>query len=70
MRKNIVLDTNTILSSALFPNSITFKAFEKATNYFQIVMSNATLAELESVISRAKFDKYLPLATRLLLSNS
>ena len=65
MRKNIVLDTNTILSSTLFPNSITFKAYEKAINHCQIVMSNATLAELELVITRPKFDRYLPLTTRL-----
>lgn len=39
MRKNIVLDTNTLLSAALSDKSITHAAYKKARTNFQIVLS-------------------------------
>lgn len=66
----IVLDTNTIVSAINFPNSISKKAFEKAMTDCQNVASYDTWNELETVISRPKFDKYLPLNARLLLVNA
>ena len=43
--RNIVLDSNTILSAALFPNSIVSQAFEKA----QAAALNVEPAVLEKV---------------------
>lgn len=55
----IVLDTNTLLSAAFNPKSISGQAFEKALLEGDIVYSPETLAELTEVFSRAKFDKYV-----------
>lgn len=65
MRKNIVLDTNTYVSGFIFTNSITAKALQKAQENYQIVFSEQTWAELEDVINRQKFNKYLDRFTRL-----
>ena len=58
MRKNIVLDTNTFISAALSPKSISYQAVEKAFLNYQIVLSKATWVELSEVIHRDKFNKY------------
>ena len=62
----IVLDTNTLLSAALFPNSIVNKAYKKARNNFQIVLSSKIWAEATEVFKRPKFDKYVGLEYRLI----
>jgi hypothetical protein len=66
MRKNIVLDTNTVLSAMLFLNSISRKAYDKALDKCQIVVSNKVWAEYTDVFMRPKFDKYLEAADRFL----
>ena len=65
MRKNIVLDTNTTLSAALFPKSISRQAFNKAYDNFQIICSEQTWSELLEVVNRPKFDKYVSHRERL-----
>lgn len=59
MRKNIVLDTNTLLSAAISDESVSFKAYQKARKNSQITLSNKTWDEINNVIHRPKFDKYL-----------
>ena len=59
MKKNIVLDTNTLLSAAISDESISFKAYQKARKNFRITLSNKTWEEINSVIIRPKFDKYI-----------
>ena len=66
MRKNIVLDTNTVLSATIFPKSIVGQAYDKALANFQPVISTKTNVELEHVFRRSKFDKYLAETDRLL----
>ena len=66
MRKNIVLDTNTVISAMLFSNSIARKAYDKAKNDYQIVLSKTTWAEYENVSKRSKFDKYIDELDRIL----
>jgi uncharacterized protein len=65
MQKNIVLDTNTIMSALLFPNSISRQAYDKASDYFQIISSTDCFNELLDVVSRPKFDRYFPQKERL-----
>jgi uncharacterized protein len=60
-----VLDTNTLLSALILPGSVPDRAFRKADAQGRLAVSDATLAELRNVISRPKFDKYVPLADRL-----
>ena len=60
----IVLDTNTLLSAAIRPDSISNQAFRKALVDGNIVYSSETLAELSNVLNRSKFDKYITLKER------
>jgi uncharacterized protein len=60
----IVLDSNVILSAALFKNSSPRQAFDKAMTNGQIMMSTATLAELQDIFNRPKFDRYLSKSSR------
>lgn len=63
--KRIVLDTSTLISAVLRQNSIPRQALIKALSEGELCASPATLAELEEVIKRDKFDCYLDLNARL-----
>lgn len=52
-----VLDSNVLVSAALFKGSIGRQAF-KSTVDGQILISEAVLAELQDVFSRPRFDRY------------
>ncbi len=54
----IVLDSNVILSAALFKGSTPRQALDKASITGQILMSNEILEELQDIFNRPKFDKY------------
>lgn len=54
----IVLDTNLIVSAALLPKSTSGRALLKALQYGELVVSDATWAELLQVLHRPKFDRY------------
>ncbi len=54
----IVLDSNVILSAALFKGSTPRQALDKASITGQILMSNEILAELTDIFNRPKFDRY------------
>ena len=60
----IVIDTGTLISAALRVGSIPSLAYEKALRGYEICVSKDTFAELERVIRRDKFDKYLALEER------
>ena len=66
MRKNLVLDTNTVLSAMLFSNSVPGKAYDKALLEYQIVLSQKIWSEYNDVFMRPKFDKYIEEADRFL----
>lgn len=61
----LVLDSNVLVSAALFKGSIARQAFNKAAVDGQILMSEPTLAELQDVLSRPRFDKYLQIELRM-----
>jgi hypothetical protein len=56
--RRVVFDTGVLISAAILPESIPALAFEKALLHFELCVSAATLAELETVLGRAKFDRY------------
>jgi putative PIN family toxin of toxin-antitoxin system len=60
-----VLDTNLIISAALFEKSIARSAFEKAITTGEIIISDALQLEISEVMLRPKFDRYVALETRL-----
>jgi putative PIN family toxin of toxin-antitoxin system len=61
----IVLDTNLIVSAALLPQSVPRQAFDKALAVGKILLSRAVLEEMDEVIRRPKFDKYVNESERI-----
>lgn len=55
----LVLDTNVLVSAILSPNSISAKVLNWGEDNGMILYSDATLAELLSVLRRSKFAKYI-----------
>jgi uncharacterized protein len=66
MTNRFVLDTNVLISALLFKTSVPFLAIELAEKQGIILYSEATLNELEQVLNRKKFNKYLSLEDRQL----
>ncbi|MEZ2235862.1 putative toxin-antitoxin system toxin component, PIN family [Microcoleus sp.] len=64
MTNRFVVDTNVLISALLFNNSVPFRAIELAEKQGIILYSEATLNELEQVLNRKKFNKYLSLEDR------
>jgi uncharacterized protein len=60
-----VPDTSVLVSRACFPSSVPAQAFQHALLTATLIVSAETLAELEDVLLRSKFDSYLRLQTRL-----
>jgi len=58
--RRFVFDTNTIISGLLVPDSKPRQAFDRAQEQGSILISMPVLAELNEVLSRKKFDGYLP----------
>ena len=63
-RTRIVLDTNTLVSRLLVPDSIPGKTVRKAVEEGEILMSESTLYELAEVLGREKFDAYVSIQDR------
>lgn len=62
----IILDTNTLVSALLIRQSVPRQAFDKAMQQGEILLSAATLEELNTVLGRDKFKKYITDAERIL----
>ena len=60
----LVFDTNILISHLLVPTSTPAQAVRKALRHGRIIVSDDTLNELASVISRSKFDPYISLKDR------
>ena len=64
MNRRFVFDTNIIISSVLLPNSKPNAALKKAQQIGIIIVSSVTWQELETVLFRPKFDRYITLEER------
>jgi len=64
MSQRIVLDTSTLVSSALRIGSIPHQALLEALATCDVCASAETLVELERVLDREKFDRYLDRTSR------
>ncbi len=56
----VVLDTNVIVSHLLIPGSLPDTVVLHALDHNRVLTSDDHLVELEHVIGRKKFDRYLP----------
>ena len=63
--RRVVVDTGVLVSAAIRPESIPALALEKALLLFEVCASAETLAELDTVLLREKFDRYAPRAERV-----
>lgn len=57
--RRFVFDTNVLISAFLFSQSKPRQALDQATVIGVIVLSSSVLSELEEVLYRPKFDRYL-----------
>ncbi|WP_242048985.1 putative toxin-antitoxin system toxin component, PIN family [Planktothrix sp. FACHB-1365] len=65
MKDNLfIFDANIIISAVLLPESKPDLAIRKAQNSGNILMSPEIWAELEQVLARPKFDRYISLEDR------
>ena len=62
--QRIVVDTNALISRLLLPRSVPGKAVRKASDTGQLLVSDATLAELADVLARPKFAPYVSVEDR------
>ena len=61
----VVIDTSTLIGAVLRPDSVPRRTLLAAVRLYELCMSQPTLDELQEVMSRPKFDRYLPLQERL-----
>ena len=57
--KRFVLDINVLISALLLADSTPARAFRAATEQGEILLSEAVFKELNSVLGREKFDRYI-----------
>lgn len=60
-----MIDTSVAISAMLLPRSAPRKAFDLAFEQGRVLISAETIAELDEVLRRPKFDKYLSEEDRL-----
>ena len=60
-----VLDTAVVVSAVLLPRSVPRQAFDLVASHGRLLISEATIAELEEVLRRPKFDRYIQQEERL-----
>jgi len=58
-RSACVFDTNSLISALLVRTSTSRKAFDKALDHYQILVSEVTMGEFDDVAGREKFTSYL-----------
>jgi putative PIN family toxin of toxin-antitoxin system len=61
----LVLDTNVLISGLLIQNSVPQQVYDYAIAHTTLLLSQAVLAEIERVLIRPKFDRYVALEKRL-----
>src|SRR5262245_16659300 len=55
----VVIDTGVAISAVLLPRLIPRRAFDAAAQRGRLLVSDATVTELEEVFRRPKFDRYV-----------
>jgi uncharacterized protein len=62
--RRVVFDTSTLVGAALRPASVPYQALVEVFRRWDLCVGEQTLAELDRVLGRAKFDRYLSVARR------
>jgi len=66
LERSFVLDTNVLISAVLIKESKARQALDKAQATGIVLLSKSVLLELEEVLARPKFNKYVSAAERKL----
>jgi uncharacterized protein len=64
MTLRVVFDTSALVSAALRPDSVADRALQRSILFHQVIASSETLEELNRVLAREKFDRYVGSSTR------
>ena len=64
-RERFVLDTNVIVSAVLSPRSVPRQALDRAFLLGTVLVSNSILVEVDDVLRRPKFERYISEEKRL-----
>jgi len=62
--ERVVFDTSTLVGAVIRPESIPWQALRRAFLSSEVCATAETLAEIEEVLERSKFDRYLDRPTR------
>lgn len=62
--RRFVFDANVLVSAFLFSQSKPRQALDKAQNIGIILLTDSVLTDLQKVLSRPKFDRYITLSKR------
>lgn len=60
-----VFDTSVIVSAVLLPRSVSRRAFDRAQDEGKVLISEATVDELNEVLRRQRFERYVKEVQRL-----
>jgi hypothetical protein len=60
VKQRVIVDASTLVSAALRADSTPRRALEKAIELFELCVSERSLSELETVLSRPHFARYAP----------
>jgi putative PIN family toxin of toxin-antitoxin system len=63
-RERVVVDTNTLVSRLLVPQSVPGRAVRRVVDEAQILACEETMSELADVLAREKFDRYVTIEDR------
>jgi hypothetical protein len=63
--ERVVFDTNVIVSALLLPTSVPRLALDHVLEHGALLISDATVTELNDVLRRPKFERYVTLDERL-----
>lgn len=64
-RPRFVFDTNALISAVLLKQSVSRRAFDKALDLGELLVSSDTIDELNRVLSRERFARYVTEEERL-----
>ena len=63
-KPKFVIDTNVLVSGILIAESLPDRAFKKARTFGEILFSESTFEELQEILERPKFNKYVSFEIR------
>lgn len=62
--RRVILDTSVVVSALILPASVPRRAFDAAIASSTVLVSDDTIAELNAVLQRRRFDRFLSEAER------